>query len=241
MSSSAVFAQGHVTLYGSLGLAARYKTHATPEGSAGWGLGPSPNAAGIWGVWGTEELGAGMKTHFNLESGFDLYTGTLSYSGLAWGREATVGLTTAYGRFDIGRLQVQGLAAQSLVMADPMRAGGSFAETLWPGLYTGNRFDNALRWRAKVGAVFGSLYGAFGEQSVPSRGAGRTPAAASDQVGHQVPEHQVHRPVEAVGGLVEYQQRRPVQDRGEQLDLLVGAAAELADRVREVALQLQRC
>jgi predicted porin len=61
-------------------------------------------------------------------------------------------------------------------MADPMRANGSFAETLWPGLYTGNRFNNALRWRAKVGPIFGSLYGALGEQSTANRRTGRTSA-----------------------------------------------------------------
>jgi len=170
-------AQSHVTVYGSLGAALRVKTHASPGGASAWAIGPSPNAAGIWGVWGTEEIGGGFKGHFNLESGFDLDTGSLSYSGLNWGREALVGLTTPFGRFDAGRLQVQGLAVQPLVMADPMGGNGSFAETIWPGLYTGSRYSNALRWRANVGPISGSLFTALGESSVPSTGAGRTLAA----------------------------------------------------------------
>jgi len=137
-------AQSHVTVYGSLGAALRVKTHASPGGASAWALGPSPNAAGIWGVWGTEDIGGGFKAHFNLESGFDLDTGSLSYSGLNWGREALVGLTTPFGRFDAGRLQVQGLAVQPLVMADPMSGNGSFAETIWPGLYTGSRYSSLL-------------------------------------------------------------------------------------------------
>lgn len=166
-----------MTLYGSVGLAVHHRTHATPQGAADWSLGASPNAAGIWGVWGTEDLGGGIKTHFNLEAGFYPETGALSYSGLAWGREALVGLTTPYGRIDLGRLQLQGTAAEPLLMADPTRAGGSYAETLWPGLYTGSRFNDALRYRARVGAVFGSLLGAFDRQGAPTRSAGRTFAA----------------------------------------------------------------
>jgi predicted porin len=170
-------AQTHVTLYGSIGLAVRHKTNAKPQGPPSWSMGASPNAAGIWGVYGTEDLGGGMKAHFNVESGFSPETGSLSYSGLAWGRETLVGLTTPYGRVDLGRLQLQGTAADPLLMADPTRAGGSYAETLWPGLYTGSRFNEALRYRAKVGAVFGSLFGAFDRQSAPARTAGRTLAA----------------------------------------------------------------
>jgi predicted porin len=140
-------------------------------------MGASPNAAGIWGVYGTEDLGGGMKAHFNLESGFYPENGTLSYSGLAWGRETLVGLTTPYGRVDAGRLQLQGTAAEPLLMADPTHAGGSFVETLWPGLYTGARFNDALRYRARVGPVFGSLLGAYDNQGASARTAGRTLAA----------------------------------------------------------------
>ena len=175
--AACALAQSHVSLYGSLGLAVRYKTSASPQGAHSWTVGPSPNAAGIWGVYGTEDLGDGMKAHFNLESGFYAETGTLAYSGLGWGRESMVGLTTPYGRVDLGRLQLQGTAAEPLLMADPTRAGGSFAETLWPGLYTGARFNEALRYRARVGPIFGSLFAAFDHQGASTRTAGRTLAA----------------------------------------------------------------
>lgn len=169
--------QTHVTLYGSLGLALRYRDHASPQGASRWSLGAAPQASGIWGVYGTEVLGHRLKAHFNLESGFYPETGLLGYSGLAWGRETLVGLTTPFGRVDAGRLQLQGTAAEPLLMADPSRAGGSYAQTLWPGLYTGSRFNKALRYRAKVGAGFGSLFFASDWQQAAAGRAGRTLAA----------------------------------------------------------------
>ena len=48
-------AQSHVTVYGSLGAAPRVKTHASPSSASAWALGPSTNAAGIWGGWKTYE------------------------------------------------------------------------------------------------------------------------------------------------------------------------------------------
>jgi predicted porin len=57
-----------------------------------------------WGVMGSEDLGGGMSTVFQVESGFNIGTGVLGPNSLAFGRQAFVGLSsTQYGRITMGR------------------------------------------------------------------------------------------------------------------------------------------
>lgn len=47
-----------------------------------------------WGVKGTEDLGGGVKTLFQLENGFDVDTGRAFQGGLLFGRQAYMGLSS---------------------------------------------------------------------------------------------------------------------------------------------------
>jgi predicted porin len=53
------------------------------------------------GFKGTEDLGGGLKANFQLESGFNLDTGT-SRQGALFGRQAYVGLSGAFGAVNLG-------------------------------------------------------------------------------------------------------------------------------------------
>ncbi|RTL47067.1 MAG: porin [Burkholderiales bacterium] len=55
-----------------------------------------------FGIRGSEDLGSGLKAFFTLESGINLDDGTYGQNAF-WGRQAFVGLGTAYGHVLLGR------------------------------------------------------------------------------------------------------------------------------------------
>lgn len=167
-------AQTTVTSYGLLGAAMRHSTHADPSGASRTELTGTNGGAGIWGLRGAEELGGGSQVNFRLETGFFVDTGAQRNNAL-FGREATVGVSGNYGQLDLGRVQLVGVAAEVLVRVDPMRGGGQL-ETVWAGIWTGARFDNALRYRQQFGPWFAGAMVAQGEQP-RGAAAGRTAAA----------------------------------------------------------------
>ncbi|MES2295845.1 MAG: porin [Pseudomonadota bacterium] len=161
--AGAAQAQSSVTLYGTLGLAVRSSSNLDVAGNTKTELTGTNLGAGIWGLRGVEKLDGGMQVRFKLESGVLLDTGVLRNNAL-FGREASVGLDGSFGKIDIGRLQVTGNAAEALVRSDPLRGGGQ-SETIWPGVWTGARYDNALRYRLEVGPVFAGAEVSLGEQA----------------------------------------------------------------------------
>lgn len=71
-----------------------------------------------WGLSGIEDLGAGLRTLFRLEGGFNAADGSLSQGGRAFGRESSVGLSSStYGTVLAGRLPTPYYRAQSAVDA----------------------------------------------------------------------------------------------------------------------------
>jgi predicted porin len=115
LASLGAHAQSSVTLYGIVDTGLGYQSSSTslsPVGSAR----PSPGGAsqvkminGIWagsrfGLKGSEDLGGGTKAIFQLEQGFNSATGAQSVSGLAFNRQAWVGMTNAsFGTLTAGR------------------------------------------------------------------------------------------------------------------------------------------
>src|SRR5579871_3999941 len=107
-------AQSSVTLYGivdtgigwqnsSAGLTTAAKPQTIPGNSQ------VKMIQGIWagsrfGLKGSEDLGGGTKTIFQLEQGFNSANGAESVTGLAFNRQAWVGLTNAqFGTLTAGR------------------------------------------------------------------------------------------------------------------------------------------
>jgi predicted porin len=111
-------AQSTVTLYGIVDTGIGYQNSATtlsPTSGAASAR-PSPGGSsqvkminGIWagsrfGLKGSEDLGGGTKAIFQLEQGFNSATGAQSVSGLAFNRQAWVGMTNAtFGTLTAGR------------------------------------------------------------------------------------------------------------------------------------------
>ncbi|MFM0340270.1 porin [Paraburkholderia fungorum] len=102
-------AQSSVTLYGIVDTGIGYQSSQTSLGSTSGGRSVVKMVNGIWagsrfGLKGGEDLGGGTKAIFQLEEGFNSATGAQSVTGLAFNRQAYVGVTNAsYGTFTAGR------------------------------------------------------------------------------------------------------------------------------------------
>lgn len=158
-------ASGHaqLSIQGSIGAALRTSTHADPAGHGRVEMTQTSIAPVFISFRGQEALGDGMQARFRLDSGFFADTGAVRNGGL-FGREASVGLDGRWGKLDAGRLQIIGGAVETLVRADPLKGAGQL-ETVWPGIWTGARFDNALRYRYESGPWFAGAMGALGERA----------------------------------------------------------------------------
>lgn len=103
-------AQSSVTLYGIVDNGLAYINNVAPSaGATSGGKSLIKMNNGVWagnrfGLKGSEDLGGGTKAIFTLEQGFNIMNGTQSTSGLAFHRQAWVGLTNdAYGTVTAGR------------------------------------------------------------------------------------------------------------------------------------------
>lgn len=110
LAAGAAQAQTSVTLYGVVDTGIGYQSNQAPAlGATSGGKASTKMINGIWagsrfGLKGSEDLGGGTKAIFTLEEGFNSATGAQSVSGLAFNRQAYVGLTDArLGTFTAGR------------------------------------------------------------------------------------------------------------------------------------------
>ncbi|WP_322012758.1 porin [Paraburkholderia sp. J12] len=138
-------AQSSVTLYGIVDGSLMYTNH-TLNPMTGQNAGhqfsftDSGLTASNFGMRGTEDLGGGLRATFALESGFSVANGSLSNSnGNFFGREAWVGLDSAYGSVKAG-MQFSPFFL-SMFDLDP-REMSNFASGL--SSYIGNVFVTAL-------------------------------------------------------------------------------------------------
>jgi predicted porin len=139
-----------------------------------------------WGIRGSEDLGAGMKAVFTLESGFNLPDGALnngtaslanntasgpnvsantSLNGQFFNRAANVGLADSnLGTITFGRNY--GPIFDIVVNYDPVQAADLFSPLGFSGTFGGGggvsedtRIDNSVRYKNQIGSVnFGGFY-----------------------------------------------------------------------------------
>lgn len=106
--AGAAQAQSTVTLYGLLDANfGSYKTNVG-EGTAVKSLKQTKiDGGGLngnrWGLRVSEDIGGGMAVIGNIESGFNIDTGTSAQGGALFGRKAIVGLTSGFGTVTLGR------------------------------------------------------------------------------------------------------------------------------------------
>lgn len=174
-------AQTSVTVYGIVDAAATLGNaggSARNEKRLDSGVGPGTRL----GFRGTEDLGGGMRALFNIEMGFDSGTGALQQGGLAWGRQAYVGLAGANWSLTMGRQYSPNLLAvyvsdalsqvywgSSSAFALGVQGGSAAAGSGCQG--TTSRVNNSVLGTYKVGAVTGRLMVGAGDEN--SSGTGR--------------------------------------------------------------------
>ncbi|WP_434667415.1 porin [Paraburkholderia sp. A3BS-1L] len=154
------FAQNSVTLYGVVDEGFNYTNNV--NGSKVYELQSGYVQGSRWGLKGTEDLGGGLKTVFQLENGFDVNNGKLGQGGLMFGRQAYVGLTSErFGTVTLGRQydSVVDYLAQTT-------ANGSWGGYLFAHPYDNDNTDNTFRVNNTVkytspsfsGLQFGGTY-----------------------------------------------------------------------------------
>lgn len=127
------------------------------------------------GFRGSEDLGSGLFAVFRIEQGLTLDDGALGQGGRAWGREASVGLSSkTAGTVLLGRLPTPYYLMQSNVDAFLWMGGGSLVGITRSGttsqqivpLAINARADNAAAYASpNIGGFEVRLLGALGEAS----------------------------------------------------------------------------
>lgn len=77
---------------------------AATAAEAGTNISSGVNSGSRWGLRGSEDLGGGLKANFQLESGYNIDTGTSGQGGALFGRTASVGVSGGFGSIDMGRI-----------------------------------------------------------------------------------------------------------------------------------------
>ena len=172
----AAWAQSSVTLYGVIDAGVEFVNKVGPQSdSVVRMLNISGTVPSRWGLLGTEDLGGGLKSVFNLESGFAPGSGTLNQGGRLFGRQAWVGLRSdTLGQVAFGRQYTMLLWATLN------------SDILGPNVYgaldsylANARADNAISYKGKFGGLtVGGTY-SFGRDAsavaIPSPSATNCP------------------------------------------------------------------
>lgn len=173
-------AQSSVTLYGIVDAGIAYTNNVNGKHNF---FATSGNLSGSrWGLRGTEDLGGGLKAVFVLESGFNVFNGTLGQGGDAFGRQAYVGLSSGrFGTITLGRQY------DSVVdYTGPFEVGDQWGSYFsahpadLDNMNNTNRVNNAIKFTSAnyEGFTFGGLYsfggqaGEFNRNQIWSLGAG---------------------------------------------------------------------
>lgn len=174
LGAVAGLAQAQVTVYGSYDAGVRHLTNTDAAGDSNLTMssGGQYNSNRI-GFSGTEDLGDGLKTIFNLETGFDSGTGALK-EGALFGRHAIVGLTGSWGKLVLGREYT--VAMQTIGSYDPFHYHYTGIIPLIHNT-AGVRDNNAIQYTGSFGAVTARAEYALGEV------AGSTSNGATQAVG----------------------------------------------------------
>ncbi|RQR43463.1 porin [Burkholderia sp. Bp9131] len=157
-ASSATYAQSTVTLYGIVDEGILMNFNA--NGKHQYAMSSGGAQGNRWGLFGSEDLGGGLKAVFRLENGFDPSTGALNQGGRGFGRQAYVGLGNRFGTVTLGR-QVNADADLVCYLNMACQLGYSTAH---PGdldnLNNTNRINNAIKFSSQsfAGTQFMGLY-----------------------------------------------------------------------------------
>lgn len=169
--ASSAYAQNSVTLYGVIDTGLMY-VHNSGGESTQWMMASGTESGSRWGLKGSEDLGGGLKTIFQIENGFNSTTGRLGQGGRMFGRQAWLGLANgdSWGSVTLGRQYDPLIDLVQPVQGDNY-LGGFFSS---PGdidnADNSVRINNAVKWsspnwsgvQASAMYSFGGVAGATG-------------------------------------------------------------------------------
>jgi predicted porin len=175
------YAQTQVTLYGTTDGGIRHVTNASPAGDVTKMSSDGEFYNNRLGFKGNEDLGGGLRTHFQLEMGWNNGTGEPDNDkGMLFQRYALVGIEGSFGTVDFGRMP--SLSCKVIYHYDPFAyhyvytiplagaaVGNDIASTPPFGTMGGTRLNNDIQY---IGKSNGWMYGAeysFGEASGSNR------------------------------------------------------------------------
>jgi GBP family porin len=166
--SGTSYAQSSVTLYGVIDTALIYGNNMTTgkpgQGHSGVEMDSGGTHASRWGIEGTEDLGGGLSAIFRLEDGFSSANGKLSNSGVLFGRQAYVGLTSeTYGTITLGRQYSFMSQWLSTVSAEGRGWGGNLASHPYDNddMIRHQSIQNSVKYVSPTyrGFTVGTMYG----------------------------------------------------------------------------------
>ncbi|MEM5430470.1 porin [Cupriavidus oxalaticus] len=158
VAANAACAQSGVSLFGIVDAGIEYNSNSGRDGDNLFRLSSGNQSGSRWGVRGTEDLGAGLKAVFLLESGFDIDTGNSGQGGRLFGRNAYVGVESPYGSLLLGRQQTALRDFNNLY--DPAATADRYG-ILAIAPEFGARADNAVKYVGKFGALTGAAFYSF--------------------------------------------------------------------------------
>lgn len=164
-------AQSSVQIYGILDAGVTQISNA--GGSAQTLLDTGVMQGNRLGFKGVEDLGGGLKSFFQLETGYSLATGVTGQSGVFWGRKAWVGLTQqGVGTLTIGRQYDFMFDSLGAFNHATLSTGGYGNTPLDNDRVSGQRLNNAVKFVTAdvAGFKIGAEYG-FADNTTPSTAA----------------------------------------------------------------------
>ncbi len=208
--AGAAHAQSNVSLYGLVDLYVGKAITKTTLGAVSTkaSTGAALTSGGLngsrWGVRGAEDLGGGLKTTFQLESGFDASNG-LGNAG--FNRTSKVGLAGGFGSFEMGRqytqmfLLMDGFDGQGTSSFSATNAiFGTTAAAAAGAQSPAVRRDNMLQYTTpNMGGFTGVAQYAFGENGAPGISSGHATSLSAMYAGGPVAVQGVYEAVKAPG------------------------------------------
>jgi predicted porin len=216
--AGAAQAQSSLTVYGLLDAGLTWTNNrASYHGGSSTTVDTGVAQGSRLGFKGSEDLGEGLRANFVLEQGLNLDTGSLGQGGLAWGRQASVGLAGQFGEVSLGRMfDVMGevfpayaigsnTPAGSMAWSLPMYSAGG--ATLVNRVY-GAAVDNSIRYRSpKVSGFSLTTTYSMGEQTESIVTGGTFSGALTytgDNFGTSIGTYQLRNASTTNGDIAEY-------------------------------------
>ncbi|BBU30566.1 porin [Burkholderia sp. THE68] len=165
--AAAAQAQGSLTLYGLIDAGLTYTSNeiaGSGGGHSNWQMTSGAVQDSRWGLRGAEDMGAGMKAIFTLESGFNLNNGQSLSDNRIFNRRAYVGVSSRdYGTVTLGR-QSDGMVdfVAPLSLTGTEFGGTHFAHPFdIDNLNDSFQINNSVKYMSPEFAGFrvGALYG----------------------------------------------------------------------------------